>query len=62
MADKKKSGGGGHISATGELKGFIAILIVLWLLWFFFARESPSSEKEKIFVQPSTQSNTPKGI
>jgi hypothetical protein len=49
MAEKK--GGGSHGSAMNDLKWFIAILVALWLLWFFTGGPT-RSKQEKPFVEP----------
>jgi hypothetical protein len=43
--------------AMEHLKGFILILVVLWLVWFFFGGASKKNE-EGIFVEPATQTQT----
>jgi len=54
MAEKKESH---HGSATKELKGFILILVLLWIIWFFTGGPA-RSKQEKPFVQPPPPINT----
>ncbi|MEI8269836.1 MAG: hypothetical protein WCG45_00545 [bacterium] len=43
--------------AGEHLKGFIAILVVLWLVWFFLGGPSKSKD-EKPFINPPTQTQS----
>ena len=43
--------------AINELKGFILILVALWLVWFFMGGPSKSKD-EKPFINPPTQTQT----
>lgn len=55
MAEKKP----GSPNAVKELKGFIAILVILWLIWFF--TDGPKKSKdEKPFVEPISDIQTSK--
>jgi len=56
MADKKKSGGP---NAVKELKGFILILVALWLLWFF-TNGPARSKDDKPFVEPPLKTQNSK--
>lgn len=59
MADKKKDKPKGKSSAVNELKGFILILIVLWLIWFVTSGPA-KSKNEKLFLNTSVENTSTK--
>jgi len=44
--------------AAEHLKGFIAILVVLWLVWFFLGGPSKNKNNEKPFINPPVQTRS----